>query len=161
MQKMMGGFLGDNSFDFYDFVPIIVVAVGAAILLSALFPNGLTNIGLNGGNVVLNGRKDDDAASDVERVLNQIENGMMMLGALRREEGCSQLLACRLGDVARERLGMDLLDADNSAVHVLADAVGHVLPDRVFGNFSRSLLMSLSDSTRSGCQLKCSRCLDV
>lgn len=34
MHKMMGAHYGDNQFDFFDFIPLIAILVGSALLLS-------------------------------------------------------------------------------------------------------------------------------
>ena len=52
MNKLMGAHYGDRVFDIFDFLPLVALLVGSALLLGGLFPNGLTNLGLNNGNLV-------------------------------------------------------------------------------------------------------------
>lgn len=40
---------GDGSFDGFDFLPLVAIIVGASLLLAALFPAGLTSLGINSG----------------------------------------------------------------------------------------------------------------
>ena len=65
MDKIMGGHVGDRTFDGFDWVPLIAILVATALLLSGLFPN--TNIfGLNNGQLVLGrkGRVEDESILD-------------------------------------------------------------------------------------------------
>lgn len=99
LQKMMGGHMGDRSFDVFDWIPLIALIVATALILSGLFPSGL---GLNNGNVILgrrNGRVDE---SILDQTLGNLETGVLMMSALRTEDGCSARLACRLGQAARQ-----------------------------------------------------------
>ena len=45
MGKIMGDAYGDNQFDFYDFIPLLVVLVGSAVLVAGLFPTGFRKVG--------------------------------------------------------------------------------------------------------------------
>ena len=45
MGKIMGDAYGDNRFDFYDFIPLLVVLVGSAVLVAGLFPSGFRKVG--------------------------------------------------------------------------------------------------------------------
>ena len=45
MEKIMGDAYGDNRFDFYDFIPLLVVLVGSAVLVAGLFPSGFRKVG--------------------------------------------------------------------------------------------------------------------
>ncbi|TRY63437.1 hypothetical protein TCAL_04306, partial [Tigriopus californicus] len=101
LHKMMGNQFGDRQFDGFDFIPLVVVLVGAGLLLAALFPNALTNVA--NGNVVL-GRKDDldgDLAL-LDHAINQLESGILMISSLRRQDTCAEKLACKLGGLAKE-----------------------------------------------------------
>ena len=56
---MMGGHMGDRTFDVFDWVPLIALIVATGLILSGLFPSGL---GITNGNIILgrNGRIDED-----------------------------------------------------------------------------------------------------
>ena len=80
LHKMMGGHVGDRSFDIFDWLPLVALLVATGLLLSGLFPTGLSTFGLNNGSLVL-GRK--DRAEEDETVLEQ---------ALGRSSKKSQIL---------------------------------------------------------------------
>ena len=57
ISKVMGGHMGDRSFDAFDWVPLVALLVATGLILSGLFPTGLTNFGINQGQLVV-GRRD-------------------------------------------------------------------------------------------------------
>ena len=66
ISKMMGGHMGDRSFDGFDWVPLIALLVATALILSGLFPTGLNTLGINQGQFVIgrNGRVEDESVID-------------------------------------------------------------------------------------------------
>ena len=65
MGKVMGGHVGDRTFDAFDWVPLIALIVASALILSGLFPD--TNIfGINNGQLVVGrkGRVEDESLID-------------------------------------------------------------------------------------------------
>ena len=136
MSKVMGGHVGDSSFDIYDWLPLVALLTGAALILAGLFPTGLTSLGLNNGALVL-GRRQDRAENEnesvIEMTLAQLETGVMMIGALRHQDGCSKRLACRLGQMARDS---EFLGGDTG--QTIVGAVHAILPEK-YTSFARSI----------------------
>ncbi len=155
INKLMGAHYGDRSFDIFDWIPLIAILVAGGLLVGGLFPNGISTFGLNGGNLVLNGRRREDRLHEpdsLEYALEQLESGALMVSALTREDGCSARLACRLGDLAREKF--------EDRADLIIGAMDSVLPKR-FANFSRSFQDVFHDSDRSSCNQECYRCISV
>ena len=98
MNKIFGGHVGDRTFDAFDWLPLIAVLVGAALLLSGLFPNTFNVLGSNSLGIAIgrDGRVEEDETV-LDQALTHLESGIMMLSAIRHEDGCSQRLACHLG----------------------------------------------------------------
>ena len=67
LQKMMGGHMGDRTFDAFDWVPLIALIVATGLILSGLFPSGF---GITNGNVIL-GRRDGRADGPEPSILDQ------------------------------------------------------------------------------------------
>ena len=101
---------------------------------------------------------------------------MLLLSALRQEDGCAERLACRLGDLAKESfqdrdlvLGEEgvtigervsvcrmYLCSNNSLLSCLG-AVNLVMPDE-YSKFSRSFEKVMRDEDRQACHKECFRC---
>lgn len=66
MDKIMGGHVGDRTFDGFDWVPLIALLVATALILSGLFPTGLNTFGINQGQLVVGrkGRVEDESILD-------------------------------------------------------------------------------------------------
>ena len=66
MDKVMGGHVGDRTFDGFDWVPLIALLVASALILSGLFPTGLNTFGINNGQLVVGrkGRVEDESILD-------------------------------------------------------------------------------------------------
>lgn len=150
LHKMMGNQFGDRQFDGFDFIPLVVVLVGAGLLLAALFPNALTNIA--NGNVVL-GRKDDldgDLAL-LDHTINQLESGILMISSLRRQDTCAEKLACKLGGLAKEQF-------DDS--EMILGALKMFVPES-FSNITRSFEGSYRSIDTDSCRQECYRCVNL
>jgi hypothetical protein len=156
LHKMMGGHMGDRNFDVFDWVPLVALLVATGLILSGLFPTGLTTLGLTNGNLVL-GRRMDRAEDEsvIEQALGQLESGVMMVSALRHEDGCSMRLACRLGKLAKES---DFLMGETG--EAIFGVVKAVLPDK-FTSFARSFKAVASEEDESSCQQECFRCISI
>ena len=105
---------------------------------------------------MLNGRKEED--DPLELALDRLESGMLMISALRHESGCQERLACRIGDLAKERF------ADDS--DSILDAVNMILPEK-YQSFSQSVKKMMradkageeGEDYRNSCQAECRRCI--
>ena len=66
MDKIMGGHVGDRTFDAFDWVPLIALLVATALILSGLFPTGFNTFGINQGQIVVGrkGRVEDESILD-------------------------------------------------------------------------------------------------
>ena len=92
---------GDNRFDIYDWIPLFAVLFATALILNGIFPNSLA---LSGQGLTF-GRKnraqDTEEGGEEENVLDsamaQLENGVLLMSAIRAGGDCSARLACRLG----------------------------------------------------------------
>ena len=87
--------------------------------------------------------------------LGHLESGVMMISALRHEDGCSQRLACKLGKMAKES---DFLVGDTG--DAIMGAVNSVLPER-FNSFARSFKAVASEEDESSCEKECYRCISI
>ena len=155
LQKMMGGHMGDRSFDVFDWIPLIALIVATAFILSGLFPTGL---GLNNGNVILgrrNGRVEGDKESILDQTLGSLETGVLMMSALRTEDGCSARLACRLGQAARQS---NILKS--GTMETLFEGIHTILPER-FSTFARSFKKVAKDEDDESCHQECYRCIAI
>ena len=52
MNKLMGAHYGDRSFDVFDWIPLVVLTIASGLILTGLFPNGISSLGLTNGNLV-------------------------------------------------------------------------------------------------------------
>ena len=157
LDKLMGAHYGDRNFDVFDWIPLIAILIAGGLIAGGLFPNGINTFGLNNGNLVLNGRRTDrkdDEEDSLEYALDQLESGVMMVSAMTREDGCSARLACRLGEMAKEKF-----DAGERADFIMG-AVNAVLPQR-FKHFSRSFEGVLRETDTSSCSMECYRCISL
>ena len=72
LQKMMGGHMGDRTFDAFDWVPLIAIIVATGLILSGLFPSGF---GIANGNVILGrrgGRAEDEDINILDEALSKL-----------------------------------------------------------------------------------------
>ena len=67
LQKMMGGHMGDRTFDAFDWVPLVAILVATGLILSGLFPSGF---GITNGNVIL-GRRGGRAEGQESNILDE------------------------------------------------------------------------------------------
>ena len=158
LQKIMGGHVGDRSFDVFDWVPLIAILVGSGLILAGLFPTGINTFGINQGQLVVgrNGRNDADNDSIMDQALSQLETGVMMLTSIRYEDGCSARLACKLGRLAQDS---NMLDQHPAASFVL-DSVSGLLPDK-YSSFARAFKSVAKAEDDSACQKECYRCIAI
>lgn len=157
MKKIMGGHIGDRSFDAFDWVPLLALLVATGLILAGLFPNGLNTLGLNGGSLVLGrkGRYENEDEGVLGQTLGHLETGVMMMSALRYEDGCAERLACRLGKMAATS---EILKGPTA--QVLFEGVSAVLPQR-YNGFARSFQAVANHGDDSSCQKECYRCISI
>lgn len=156
MSKIFGGHVGDRTFDGFDWVPLVAVLVAGALILAGLFPSGLSTFGFNQGQIVV-GRKSrvDEDESLLDQALGQLETGVMMISALRYEDGCSQRLACKLGQMARSS---ELLKGQT--MNAVFQGVSSFLPEK-YSSFARSFRAVADEEDESACQKECYRCIAI
>ena len=160
MNKIAGGTV-DGEMDIFDFLPILGVIIGGALLLAGLFPNALSSFGLNNGSIVL-GRKVDAKRGRTEEketmfgaTLNHLEAGMMLMNAIRLEDGtCTEKLACQMSETFQK-----YSDNPLSSSWIL-NAVNHFAPKSFHSSkFSKSFRMVLENNDKSSCNKECYRCV--
>ena len=165
--------MGDRTFDVFDWVPLIALIVATGLILSGLFPSGL---GITNGNIILgrNGRIDEDKEMSIldqtlskffgyERriisrlfcFLDSLETGVLMMSAVRTEDGCSARLACKLGQAARQSQWMK-----SSTAETLFEGIHTLLPER-FSSFARSFKKVARDGNDESCHQECYRCIAI
>ena len=71
MDKIMGGHVGDRTFDAFDWVPLIALLVATALILSGLFPSGLNTFGINQGQLVVGRKETRNGRVEYESILDQ------------------------------------------------------------------------------------------
>ena len=93
---------GDNRFDVYDWLPLFGVLFATALIFNGLFPNSLF---LAGQQLALGrsdgGRRQEDD-NIIDMAISQLENGVLIMSAIRDGGQCSARLACKLGDMTRD-----------------------------------------------------------
>ena len=141
---------GDNRFDIYDWLPLFGVLFVSALVFNGLFPNSLF---LSGQQLSIGRRKDGRAEDEtmLDNALAQLENGVLIMSAIRQGGDCSTRLACKLGDAAR-----DALDDE----HMIVEAMNLLLPNK-YSNFTTSFRNVIRGEDRSSCSAKCYRCLVI
>ena len=147
---------GDNRFDIYDFVPLLAVLFATALILSGLFPNSFNVAGgtLTFGRSVEAGRRSDEDPLDT--AISHLENGVLLLSAIRDGGQCSAKVACKLGQVTRESF---------ANTEVIVDAVSLIMPAlstaEKYSNFTESFSREARSEDTSYCSAECNRCLVI
>jgi len=155
MYSRVRGAQGDNRFDIYDWVPIFAILFVTAIVLNTVFPNSLF---LTGQQLTLFGRKEgrrteDESSLDfaMDQAIDQLENGVLMLSAIRDGGGCAARLACKLGEMGRQASdGQDLL----------LEAVNFLVPNK-YSNFTVDFEKVMRQGDQESCSAECRRCLVI
>merc|ERR1740128_12372 len=80
---------GDGQLDIFDWLPLLVIVFGGVLLFSSLIPS--TVLGRDA-------RKDEDI---LDSTISQLENGILVLSAIKEGGSCSAKLACSLGAATR------------------------------------------------------------
>lgn len=155
MSKIFGGHVGDRTFDGFDWVPLIAVLVAGALILAGLFPSGLSTFGFNQGQIVVGRKSRVEDESLLDQALGQLETGVMMMSALRYEDGCSQRLACKLGQMARTS---EILKGQT--MNTIFQGVSSFLPEK-YSSFARSFRAVADEEDESACQKECYRCIAI
>ena len=165
MNKIGSGTL-DGEMDVFDFLPIIGVIVAGALLVAGLFPTALTSFGFNNGQFVIgrklhekNGRHDTEVEESIFGItLNHLEAGMMLMNAIRLEDGgCTEKLACRMNEAFHRY--SDETSSDRDA-RWLVNAMDLVMPKTFQDSiFSKSLRTVLENDDNSSCSRECYRCV--
>ena len=145
---------GDNRFDIYDFVPLLAVIFATALILSGLFPNSFNVAGgtLTLGRSAEAGRRSEE--DPLDSAISHLENGVLLLSAIRDGGQCSAKVACKLGQVTRDSF---------EDTNMIVDAVSFIMPalstaDK-YSNFTESFSRVARQEDNSSCSAECSRCL--
>ena len=76
-------------------------------------------------------------------------------------KGCTEKLACKLGDMVRSTTFSSWLISKENAADWLIDIAGIVLPKQSMPKFSRSFRSVIDDKDRSSCDQECLRCIKL
>ena len=150
---------GDNRFDIYDWIPLFTVLFATALILNGLFPNSI----FLGGSGLTFGRSEgarrlETTEDPLDVAINQLENGVLLMSAIRDGGQCSAKLACKLGEMAKNSF-------ENT--NMIIDAVSFIAPSvsSKYSNFTEtfsSVARSRSRSEHSeSCSAECSKCLVI
>ena len=85
----------------------------------------------------------------------RLESGILMVSALRSNDGCSKRLACRMGKMAKE--SNFFMGGTGEALY---EAVNAVLPEK-FTSFARSFKDVVNEGDESSCEEECYRCIAI
>jgi len=142
---------GDNRFDIYDWLPLFGVLFASALIFNGLFPNSafLTGQQLSLGRSDGRRRQEDDNIIDM--AISQLENGVLIMSAIRDGGQCSARLACKLGDMTKEAF------ENNDAV---VEAMNFLVPNK-YANFTESFTAVIRSEDRSSCSAECNKCLVI
>lgn len=148
---------GDNRFDIYDFVPLLAVLFATALILSGLFPNSFNVAGGSltfGRSAEASGRRSEEDSLDT--AISHLENGVLLLSAIRDGGQCSAKVACKLGQVTRDSF---------ANTDMIVDAVSLIMPAlstaEKYSNFTESFSRVARSEDSSSCSAECSRCLVI
>ena len=142
---------GDRRFDVYDWLPLFGVLFATALIFNGLFPNSLFLAGqqLSLGRSDDGGRPEDDNIIDM--AISQLENGVLIMSAIRDGGECSAKLACKLGDMTKDAF-------ENN--DMVVEAMNFLVPNK-YANFTESFTNIIRTDDRSSCSAKCHRCLVI
>ena len=150
---------GDNRFDIYDWIPLFAVLFATALILNGIFPNSLA-LSAQGLSFGRKNRAQDMEEGEEENVLDsamaQLENGVLLMSAIRAGGDCSARLACRLGQMTRQN--SDSADMILDAVEFLAPTISG---SSRYTNFTSSFSAAVRAEDLSACSAQCSRCLGI
>ena len=142
---------GDNRFDVYDWLPLFGVLFATALIFNGLFPNSLF---LAGQQLALGrsdgGRRQEDD-NIIDMAISQLENGVLIMSAIRDGGQCSAKLACKLGDMSRDAF-------DNN--DMVVEAMNFLVPNK-YANFTESFTNVIRTDDRSSCSSVCNKCLVI
>ena len=148
---------GDNRFDIYDFVPLLAVLFASALILSGLFPNSFNVAGgtLTFGRAAeASSRRTDEDPLDT--AISHLENGVLLLSAIRDGGQCSAKVACKLGQVTRDSF---------ANTDMIVEAVSLIMPalstSEKYSNFTESFSKVARSEDSASCSAECSRCLVI
>lgn len=144
---------GDNRFDIYDWIPLFAVLFATALILNGIFPNSLA---LSGQGLSF-GRKnraegEEEEDNMLDSAMAQLENGVLLMSAIREGGECSARLACRLGQMTRQ---------NSESAEMIVDAVQFLAPtiSSRYTNFTNSFSAAVRAEDLAACSVQCSRCL--
>ena len=150
---------GDNRFDIYDWIPLFAVLFATALILNGIFPNSLalSSQGLSFGrkNRAQN-MEEEEEENVLDSAMAQLENGVLLMSAIREGGECSARLACRLGQMTRQN--SDSADMILDAVEFLAPTISG---SSRYSNFTSSFSAAVRSGDLSDCSAQCSRCLVI
>ena len=146
---------GDNRFDIYDWIPLFTVLFATALILNGLFPNSI----FLGGSGLTFGRSEgarraDTSDDPLDVAISQLENGVLIMSAIRDGGQCSAKLACKLGEMAKNSL-------DNT--DMVIDAVSFIAPSvsSKYSNFTETFSSVARSGESESCSVECSKCLVI
>ena len=98
------------------------------------------------------GEEEEDSVLD--SAMAQLENGVLLMSAIREGGQCSARLACQLGQMTRE---------NSESADMILDAVEFIAPtiSRRYTNFTSSFSAAVRSEDLSACSAQCSRCLVI
>merc|ERR1712098_831995 len=132
----------------YDWMPVFGMLGASALILNGLFPGSLTLAGRS-----LSVERSLETEEDgFDLAISQMENGVLMLSAIRDGGPCAARLACRLGSSADGESPSLLVDT----VRLLLPGLGHRLT-----NFTQTLEDVAKRRDTTACQQQCNSCINV
>jgi len=98
-------------------------------------------------------RVEDEGSLDfaLDQAIDQLENGVLMLSAIREGGGCAARLACKLGEMGREA---------PDGQELLLEAVNFLVPDK-YSNFTVDFEKVMRRGDQGSCSAECRRCLVI
>ena len=98
------------------------------------------------------GRRSEE--DPLDSAISHLENGVLLLSAIRDGGQCSAKVACKLGQVTRDSF---------EDTNMIVDAVSFIMPalstaDK-YSNFTESFSRVARQEDNSSCSAECSRCL--
>ena len=108
------------------------------------------------GEEVEQSRVREEEDNMLDSAMAQLENGVLLMSAIRAGGDCSARLACRLGQMTRQ---------NSESADMILDAVEFLAPtisgSSRYTNFTSSFSAAVRAEDLSACSAQCSRCLVI
>ena len=136
---------GNGKLEVQDWIPLLTVIFMVVVGFSALFPNTITT-----GRKTYRRQDDSEEEGMIESAISQLENGILILSAIKDGGSCSQKLACTLGNASKKSF---------ASPETIVSVVDFVVPER-YNDFTETFQKSVASNTTLTCSAECTKCVN-